>query len=213
MHLVAIAVRSQTSCPQCLEDTVARSIAEKARCSSCNAMARMDWWRDQTLMAINVSQLLCWPEGESFDETVDDGFRIRTRRVKTACACGEPFDPVALSAASAHGVFTCSACKAATPLRVPPAAVHAVYPALKFVVERFSAAPDRVKTHALRCDACGAALAPAEGASRVRCDYCNAVNLIVEPDGRSHPAPYLMLIDADDPFLAGFSMNGHHLLR
>jgi LSD1 subclass zinc finger protein len=213
MHLVAIAVRAEAQCPQCLGDTFARSIAETARCPSCNSMVRMDWWRNELLLTIQVSQLLCWPEGEAFEESAENGFTLRTRRVKTVCTCGEPFDAKALSEASAQGVFTCSACGRATPLREPTAAVRAAYPALKLVIERFSATHDRRKAHVLLCDACGAALTPAEGATQVRCTYCEAVNLIDPPGAQASPPPFLMLIDTDDPSLAELSVNGRHLLR
>jgi LSD1 subclass zinc finger protein len=213
MHLVAIAVRAKAQCPQCLGDTFARSIAETARCPSCNSMVPMDWWRDELLVTIQVSQLLCWPEGETFEESAENGFTIRSRRVKTACACGEPLDPMALSAAAAQGAFTCSACGRATPLREATATVRAAYPAFKLVVERFSATHDRRKAHVLLCDACGATLAPAEGATQVRCNYCEAVNLIDLPAAQASPPPFLLLIDVDDPSLAGLSINGRHLVR
>jgi LSD1 subclass zinc finger protein len=66
------------------------------------------------------------------------------------------------------------------PIREATATVRTAYPALRLVVERFSATHDRRNAHVLLCDACGATLAPPEGATQVRCNYCEAVNLIGE---------------------------------
>jgi hypothetical protein len=212
MHLITIAVRAMASCPQCLNDTFARTIAETARCSSCSATVRMDWWRNESLMMVCIQQLLCWPEATPFDENRDDGFTIRTGRVKTACACGVALDASTLGAAAQSGVFTCS-CGRVTPLREADAAVRAVFPALKLVTERFSTTRDGATTHALSCDACGGALAPKDTEDRARCSYCGAVNLITMPTARANPTPFLLLIDADDPSLAGLKVMNRSIVR